>query len=256
MQELGTMNVSMRIITEDNVDQLYNMSYSKNADVLNSTENIAKTRVPLVSEFKYPKSVATPSPIREPITPDYSPVRESPDSRERRMRRDESPVERERVDYSGRYVPQEEFDTYEEIYREQHPEEFDAEGNWIYKEDTPETEKSGLTTPPPPEQEENITMDIKDSPQILTAVSKEPVLEKPNPSPEFYIPSDIVDSPEKREAYLEMRRKEEEERKNNAESPLYATGDGLSMLTDVATEESDETNDMPSEGEKKFVINN
>lgn len=269
MQELGTMNVSMRIITEDNVDQLYNMSYSKNAEVLNATENASKTRVPLVTEFKYPKSVSTPSPIRAPITPEDSPIRESPETRERRMRmeermrRDESP-EREKIDYSNRYVPQEEGDAYEEIYRAQHPEEFDADGNWLYAEATPEIEKLGprtpTETPPPLEQEENITMDVKDSPQILTAVSKEPVLAQPKPdvpSPEFYIPSDIVDSPEKREAFLEMRRKEEEERKNNPESPLYTTGGGLSMLTDVATEESDETNDSSADsGEKKFVINN
>jgi hypothetical protein len=99
-------------------------------------------------------------------------------------------------------------------------------------------------------------MNIKDSPQILTAVSKEPVLAQPNPnipSPEFYIPSDIVDSPEKREAFLEMRRKEEEERKNN-ESPLYMSGGGLTLLTDVATEESDEQSTTMEGGDKKVII--
>jgi hypothetical protein len=162
-------------------------------------------------------------------------------------------------DYSGRYVPQEEGDAYEEIYRAQHPEEFDADGNWIYEE-TEAPERRGPRTPPesPPEA---ITMNIKDSPQILTAVSKEPVLAQPNPdipSPEFYIPSDIVDSPEKREAYLEMRRKEEEERKNNPESPLYMSGGSeLSLLTDVVTEESGEFGEQSTTtdgGDKKVII--
>ena len=31
MQELGTMNIAMRLITEDNIDQLDSMSYSDNA---------------------------------------------------------------------------------------------------------------------------------------------------------------------------------------------------------------------------------
>ena len=100
-------------------------------------------------------------------------------------------------------------------------------------------------------------MDVKESPQILTAVSKEPVLAQPNPnipSPEFYIPSDIVDSPEKREAFLEMRRKEEEERKNNPESPLYINGGGLSLLLPDSTSENEETPEEIEGGDKKFII--
>jgi hypothetical protein len=264
MQELGTMNVSMRIITEDNVDQLYNMSYSKNAEMLNATENIAKTRVPLVTEFKYPKSVATPSPVRTPESYYSSPdsrYDDSPDSRyddspDRRRRYDDSPdssperTPKEPLAPYPNYIrPQEEGDAYEEIYRAQHPEEFDEEGNWIHEEKTPERNQQPQTSPGPPPEEENITMDVKESPQFLTAVSKEPVLAQEIPSPEFYIPSDIVDSPEKREAYLEMRRKEEEERKQNPPE--------LSMLTDVDTEGLDESSEQnEGDGEKKFVINN
>jgi hypothetical protein len=261
------MNVSMRIITEDNVDQLYNMSYSKNAEVLNATENISKSRVPLVTEFKYPKSVATPSPIRSPRTPEDSPIR-SPrtpeDSPRRRDDYDSLETPRVRTEplppYPNVMRPQEEGDAYEEIYRTQHPEEFDAEGNWIYAEETPEIEKSGprkpTETPPPLEQEEpNITMGVNESPQMLTAVSKEPVLAQANPSPEFYIPSDIVDSPEKREAYLEMRRKEEEELKNKPQEII--TSDNLSLLTDVQDNESEEkAEEELTGGNKTFMINN
>ena len=238
MQELGTMNVSMRIITEDNVDQLYNMSYSNNAEMLNSTENANRKRVPLVTEFKYPKSVSTPSPIRGPMTP--------PDEiRQRDFTPTPTPIE-EAVDYKGRMVPKDDVEVYEEIYKAQNPDEFDAEGNFIATEETPSPE--------------NITMDIQEEeqqqskPSILTAVSKEPIIPKPNPdipSPEFYVPSNIVDSPEKREAFLEMRRKEEEELRNNQDG---GSG-GLSLLTDVATEELDESTSN-DDGERKFIINN
>jgi hypothetical protein len=89
---------------------------------------------------------------------------------------------------------------------------------------------------------------------ILTAVSKEPIIPKPNPdipSPEFYVPSNIVDSPEKREAFLEMCRKEEENNQDGGSG-------GLSLLTDVATEESEESGEFTSndDGERKFIINN
>ena len=44
MQELQTMNVQMRIITEDNIEQLENLSYSKNIEKLLAVDNLeAKT---------------------------------------------------------------------------------------------------------------------------------------------------------------------------------------------------------------------
>ena len=40
MHELQVMNVSMRIITEDNIEQLTNLSYSNNVNKLLNKENI------------------------------------------------------------------------------------------------------------------------------------------------------------------------------------------------------------------------
>jgi predicted RNA-binding protein (virulence factor B family) len=40
IQELQTMNVQMRIITEENIEQLENMSYSKNIEKLTNIENL------------------------------------------------------------------------------------------------------------------------------------------------------------------------------------------------------------------------
>jgi DNA-directed RNA polymerase II subunit RPB2 len=272
MQELGTMNISMRIITEDNVDQLYNMSYSNTAQIHNSSENSVKTRVPLITDFKYPKSVDTPSPVRTPYSDESSPYSDESSA----YSNESTPYTPERnvslPPYPASIRPQEEGDAYEEIYKARHPEEFDEEGKWIYEEESPKRYQTPpgppppeaespkrYETPPPPEaespqlEEENITMDIKEPPQILTAVSKEPVLERAPPSPEFYIPSDIVDSPEKREAYLEMRRKEEEERKNN---PVFTGGaEELSLLTDIAEDETGEQLENDN-GEKKFIVGN
>jgi DNA-directed RNA polymerase II subunit RPB2 len=186
MQELGTMNISMRIITEDNINQLYNMSYSNNVDVLNSNENILKKRVPLVNDA---------------------------DKRE-----EQQPAEEEQ----------------QPKVEEQQP---------AAEEQQPAAEEQQ----PAEEESPNITMDITDTqiekprPEILTAVSKEPLLNPDIPSPEFYVPYDPMTEPEKYDAFVEMRRKEEEERKE------------VTLLTDVA-EEEEEPNDL--DGEKKFIINN
>ena len=45
MQELLTMNIQMRIITEDNVDQLTNLSFSDNASKLMSISNITTQQI-------------------------------------------------------------------------------------------------------------------------------------------------------------------------------------------------------------------
>ena len=42
LQELGTMNVQLRIITEDNIDQLENMSFSDNINKLMMSDKEAK----------------------------------------------------------------------------------------------------------------------------------------------------------------------------------------------------------------------
>jgi DNA-directed RNA polymerase II subunit RPB2 len=101
MQELQTMNIQMRIITEDNIDQLMNMSYSDNINKLLKIDNnkigIAisgylqsiqkiqqqptKQRLPTPSPEFAPESVsddsipwASASPAYEPNTPPYIPT--------------------------------------------------------------------------------------------------------------------------------------------------------------------------------------
>ena len=45
IQELQTMNIQMRIITEDNIEQMENMSFSKNIDLLTHIKNITMNEV-------------------------------------------------------------------------------------------------------------------------------------------------------------------------------------------------------------------
>jgi DNA-directed RNA polymerase II subunit RPB2 len=98
IQELQVMNVQMRIITEDNIDQLVNMSYSNNInELLKSKENLEE----LASSYKgmimgkkrelyskpvqknvpkevpeYPEIKMEETPEFKPVTPSFSP--ESP----------------------------------------------------------------------------------------------------------------------------------------------------------------------------------
>jgi len=98
IQELQVMNVQMRIITEDNIDQLINMSYSNNInELLKSKENLEE----LASSYKgmimgkkrelyskpvtknvpkevpeYPEIKMEETPEFKPVTPSFSP--ESP----------------------------------------------------------------------------------------------------------------------------------------------------------------------------------
>ena len=55
IQELQTMNIQMRIITDDNVDQLMSMSYSKN--IMDLTKNI--------DVLKYDDNETDVEPIKE-----------------------------------------------------------------------------------------------------------------------------------------------------------------------------------------------
>jgi len=50
IQELQTMNIQMRIITEENIDQLENLTYSKNMDKLMYTTNIEPQKI--INEIK------------------------------------------------------------------------------------------------------------------------------------------------------------------------------------------------------------
>ncbi len=80
LQELQCINVQMRIITEDNIDQLESMSYSKNmeqlthktnitsSDIINMTnKNITKTKV---AEKNIIKEKSPDSPAYDPNAPD------------------------------------------------------------------------------------------------------------------------------------------------------------------------------------------
>jgi DNA-directed RNA polymerase II subunit RPB2 len=98
MQELLTMNIQMRVITEDNVDQLTSMSYSNNVTLLlkddkitpkgiqEMNEKLRVTRVdgvvPQEQRYGQPRSPDIPgyaprSPDYAPRSPDYAP--RSPD---------------------------------------------------------------------------------------------------------------------------------------------------------------------------------
>jgi hypothetical protein len=96
IQELQTMNINMRIITDDNIDQLMNMGYSNNINkllqtdknieqiVLEYTNNIRekltdkKERVPIVDErpvLPEPEpQLESVSIGAEPISPEYAPL--------------------------------------------------------------------------------------------------------------------------------------------------------------------------------------
>jgi hypothetical protein len=52
IQELQALNIQMRIITEDNIDQLMNMSYSDNINKLVNLEDKTKLLTELVDKFK------------------------------------------------------------------------------------------------------------------------------------------------------------------------------------------------------------
>ena len=82
VQELQAMNVQMRIITEDNIDQMENMSYSQNIKQLtgkNTTGDLLKSIREIMVE-KQQKRILTPSlddftpdsPNYNPTSPDYA----------------------------------------------------------------------------------------------------------------------------------------------------------------------------------------
>ena len=79
MQELGTINVQMRFITEDNINQIENMTYSKNIDKLMYTkdadiEKIIKDNQQLLEESRKNTRVNTSDTIDS-----FSPIVQSPE---------------------------------------------------------------------------------------------------------------------------------------------------------------------------------
>jgi len=79
MQELQTINVQMRIVTEDNIEQFDNMSYSKNINLLLSDQNAtAQTVINMVKTHLANTDVTklnTPIVVKTPdaLTPQYEP---------------------------------------------------------------------------------------------------------------------------------------------------------------------------------------
>ena len=79
IQELQTINIQMRIITEDNIQQLENMSFSKNINLLTADEKIEPKDI--INQIKQAISKSgsdalfTPESIIEnvPTSPDFSP---------------------------------------------------------------------------------------------------------------------------------------------------------------------------------------
>jgi len=92
IQELQTINIQLRIITEDNIKQFENMSFSRNIenllhkDTLNTKEFIDNIQKQIATGkedaklFNVPESIATPSPAYAEGSPAYQP---SPEEYER-----------------------------------------------------------------------------------------------------------------------------------------------------------------------------
>jgi len=85
LQELQTMNIQMRIITEDNIQQFENMSYSKNIEKLMFTDKfdpksmVNEMKRQLLNKtdvFNTPDSIKTPSPQYAQGSPAYVPPQE------------------------------------------------------------------------------------------------------------------------------------------------------------------------------------
>jgi DNA-directed RNA polymerase II subunit RPB2 len=70
MQELQVMNIQMRIITEDNIDQLTSMNYSKTIENIKLTQLTTKETSEFVKRYEKPllqQSISTESIIQEPL---------------------------------------------------------------------------------------------------------------------------------------------------------------------------------------------
>jgi DNA-directed RNA polymerase II subunit RPB2 len=89
LQELNTCNVQMRIITEDNIEQLENLTFSKNINLLlhdmditpqNIVNQIKRGIMNTKSDIKTPEQPIAPEYQESPDFPDTSPAyQESPD---------------------------------------------------------------------------------------------------------------------------------------------------------------------------------
>ena len=75
MQELMSINISMRIITEDNIEQIENMSFSDNIDLLLQEKNVDPRIIVQKIRNKLQRTVNldTPQSVIQPETPEASP---------------------------------------------------------------------------------------------------------------------------------------------------------------------------------------
>ena len=83
MQELQVMNIQMRIITEDNIDQLTSMNYSKTIENIKLTQLTTKETTEFVKRYEKPlltpEIISTESLVQEPLKLKESGNQEEPD---------------------------------------------------------------------------------------------------------------------------------------------------------------------------------
>jgi DNA-directed RNA polymerase II subunit RPB2 len=122
VQELQSMNVQMRVITEDNIDQMENMSYSDNIKQLTNEENTGDLLKSIrnIMANKQQKRMLTPdendftpeSPDYAPVSPPYAPTSPDYDPRAITSPRNEvyDPDSPPYSAYLGRVMTREEFE--------------------------------------------------------------------------------------------------------------------------------------------------
>jgi len=78
IQELLSINVGVRIITEDNIEQIENMTFSKNIDLLLNKKNVQVREIvkDIESKLRQTDNIITPESIAEvePVTPLLEPI--------------------------------------------------------------------------------------------------------------------------------------------------------------------------------------
>jgi DNA-directed RNA polymerase beta subunit len=96
MQELQVMNIQMRIITEDNIDQLTSMNYSKTIENIKLTQLTAKETSEFVKRYEKPlltpETQSTESAVLEPLK-----SKETGDEEEEEDENDESSIDPESI---------------------------------------------------------------------------------------------------------------------------------------------------------------
>jgi hypothetical protein len=101
MQELQVMNIQMRIITEDNIDQLTSMNYSKTIENIKLTQLTAKETSEYVKRYEKPlltpETQSTESIVQEPLKLKEPESQEEKDEIEDEDEDDESSIDPESI---------------------------------------------------------------------------------------------------------------------------------------------------------------